>query len=170
MFDKKWLFLKNYDSIIVFLNFLLDNVHILSSLSVLVIFFFEFKGHAVHSHDYSDVFNVMHLDYVFFWEVWKNLSDPYLKDFFAFFIRIGNHEAIYVNERHFVCFEEFTVSNENIQKLYSVDGKVHIYMVGLSELLREFLFFFVKLSHRLSCAHVHADHVLLDFIEFAIDL
>jgi hypothetical protein len=124
---------------------------------------------AVHPHDHCYVFDVMHMNDVLGFEGWQHLFDTNGQQLFAFLVSIGNYEAVYMNQGHFIGVHLLGVVRQNIEEFDGIYRQVHVDVVRVLKLRVVAVFLSVYFAHGFSSTHVPANNSIFDFIEFAIE-
>lgn len=86
----------------------------------------------------------------------------------ALLVRIRNHEAVDMNQWHFVCPHAECVIIQLAQEFYGIHWQVHVEMVGSFKYLFIRIMLFVHFLYGLTSAHVPALYPVLYAIDLAI--
>lgn len=126
------------------------------------------NANTVHSHNNSNVLNMMHMLNVFNLKVRKHLFDSLTQKCFTLLLSISNHKAINMNQWHFICLHILFIVGKHIQELDGIDWKVHVDVIRILKLLFISILLSVYLSHCLTSAHVPALDTIFHLVELAI--
>lgn len=96
------------------------------------------------------------------------LVDSLLQNLDALLVRVRNHEAVHMNQGHFVSSHAGCVIVQFAQELNRIYWKVHVKVIGSLECLFILVMLFVHLLYGFSSAHVPALHPVLNAIDLAV--